>query len=113
MLWLRDDRGGAMNEFVTAAFRVLDQDRDDLAEYYPDLHGKIIIYGINLKNDSCGGKGHASTLLKEIIDWADKNKRDLVLVPAASGRLQQAELIAWYERNGFVNCYDYMIRQPH
>jgi GNAT superfamily N-acetyltransferase len=52
------------------------------------------------------GQGHASKLLKQILADADAEGITIHLHASPSGGLDESQLIAWYERHGFVtkNC---------
>jgi len=82
------------NKHAVASVKIIEED-DDLAYegYYPSF---AVLSGINST-----GKGYASGVLMQVCQWADSEGYRLVLCPVASGNLSQAELIAWYERNGF------------
>ncbi len=51
---------------------------------------------------SVQGKGYGSQLLKLVLAEADACGVTIKLYPFASGPLDKAALIAWYERYGFV-----------
>lgn len=60
------------------------------------------------------GNGYGSALLKRILADADKEQAVLQLEVFPTGALNYAELVAWYERNGFVmQATGYMRRPPH
>lgn len=73
-----------------------------------------IINRINVP-EAFRGQGHGSTLLKQILADADREKVTLLLEPVATGRngLAQRDLIKWYKRYGF-KTYDafYLVRPP-
>lgn len=48
------------------------------------------------------GKGYASTLLKRVLYEADQEGITLTLEVIPSGNLDEQQLTAWYERNGFI-----------
>lgn len=60
-----------------------------------------MIHRINVP-ESARGKGHGTTLLKEIIEDADQEGVMLILGPSPSGGLDFDQLVAWYERYGFT-----------
>jgi hypothetical protein len=105
--------GVAYNESVTAGLRRIDED-DDVTFDDPDVTGAIAISGINQQHDGTPNAGRASDVLKAITRYADANGEVLSLVPAASGRVNQDGLVAWYKRNGFEQrASGIMVRQPN
>jgi hypothetical protein len=97
------DSGIVSNESVLGGLRRIAED-DDIALDVPGRAGAIMLTGID--RQAGGEKGRASEVLKTLTSWADKNNERLVLMPSASGDLKQPNLIAWYERNGFVQRAD-------
>lgn len=59
-----------------------------------------IIHRINVPAPA-RGKGHGTTLLKQICGDADAEGLTLMLAPEPSGGLEYADLVAWYRRYGF------------
>lgn len=54
-------------------------------------------------------------LLKSIMNYANENNKNIVLRPRAEKRLNQKQLIEWYERNWFIMMdleYEMMYRKP-
>ena len=101
-------KGG--DPIASAGFKTLDED-NDLSN---DLAGATFITGMNVSDRN---KGTGTKLLNAIVNWADKNDKIVVLVPAATpdsalGGLSQEQLKAWYARNGFEDRVDYMVREP-
>ena len=84
--------------------RRLTEDEDDLFE---DVGPALFIAGFDSSEPGCG-----RILMAALLEACDLAGETLALVPAASGRLSQAALVAWYERLGFVNEVDYMVRLP-
>jgi hypothetical protein len=108
----RNDNGVAFNESVTAALRLITED-DDIALDNPERAGYVMITGISLQHNGKPDAGRASDVLRAITMWADYNNIHLILVPSASGRLDNEMLSAWYERNKFYKELDgSMIRAP-
>ena len=95
--------GIVSNESVLGGLRRIAED-DDIASEYPNRVGAVMLTGLDRQDG--GQKGRASDVLKALTAWADKNNERLVLMPAASGDLTQADLVKWYERNGFVSRND-------
>lgn len=105
--------GVAYNESVTAGLRRINED-DDVTFDDPDVTGAIAISGINQQHDGTPNAGRASDVLRAITRYADANGEVLSLVPAASGRVNQEGLVAWYKRNGFEQrASGIMVRQPN
>ena len=82
---------------------------------YDDVGDATFISGIDTYGKR--GVGSGTQLLRGIINWADKNKERLALIPAAQpdsklGGLNNEELKNWYARNGFTQVGDYMVREP-
>jgi len=95
---------------ASAGFKTLDEDNN----LSSDLAGATFITGMDVSERN---KGAGTKLLNSITNWADKNGKTLVLVPAASpdatlGGLTQEQLKEWYARNGFEDRADYMVRVP-
>jgi len=60
------------------------------------------------------GNGYGSALLRRILKDADLECVTLQLEVFPTGPLNYAELLAWYERYGFVlQPSGYMLRRPH
>ena len=87
---------------ASAGFRTIKAD-DDIALDAPDIVGATMITWIDAK---VPGSGAGSKLLEDINSWADTNNKTLVVVPAR-GKLKN-----WYQRNGFEDRADYMVRTP-
>lgn len=77
---------------------------DDLFEV---LGSTLLIAGFDSSEPGCG-----RVLMASLLEACDIAGETLALVPAASGRLSQSALVAWYERLGFVDKSDYMVRLP-
>ena len=69
----------------------------DLTDYYGQ---GLIITRINVPV-AHRGKGHATALLQQILDDADKEGITLYLEIQASDGLNRDQLQDWYERHGF------------
>ena len=98
------------NESVLINAREIKED-DDIALEDESRVGAIMISTIDKVRD--GKPGRASAALKEMTDWADANNKRLVLMPSGSIAGSKDNLVAWYERNGFVQDFDgAMVRNP-
>lgn len=98
------------NESVLINSRVIEAD-DDIALEDESRVGAIMVSNIDRVYD--GRAGRASAALKEMTDWADANNKRLVLMPSGNIAGSKDNLVAWYERNGFVQDFDgAMIRNP-
>lgn len=106
--------GIAFNESVLAGLKTVDED-SDIALEYPQFTGAVLIS--NIERQAEGTSGRATEVLRSITDWADANKKPLVLTAAASKSelMGQKGLEDWYKRNGFEFVSDTdkrMVRQP-
>ena len=63
--------------------------------------GRVLISRINVPVRS-RGRGLASKMLKEILRDADAMGITLILEPVPSGGLDYEQLVAWYQRHGFM-----------
>jgi hypothetical protein len=98
------------NESVLINAREIKED-DDIALEDESRVGAIMISTIDKVRE--GKPGRASAALKEMTDWADANNKRLVLMPSGSIAGSKDNLVAWYERNGFVQDFDgAMVRNP-
>ncbi len=98
-----NNRGIVSNESVLGGLRRITSS-DDIAADAPERVGAVLLTGLDIQ---AGGKrGRASDVLRALTNWADANNERLVLVPSASGELRQADLVQWYERNGFKTLPD-------
>ena len=110
ILSFQNGKGQVFNESVSIGFRAINED-DDITYEYPESEGWIYIYYVELQHN--GQSGRASEVLKYLTNWLDVNNKIALLMPAASGKLSQDDLIAWYERNGFeLEPSRHMIRYP-
>lgn len=110
LLSFQNGKGQVFNESVSIGFRSINED-DDITYEYPESEGWIYIYSMELQHN--GRSGRASEVLKYLTNWLDANDKTALLMPAASGKLSQDDLIAWYERNGFeLEPSRHMIRYP-
>jgi ribosomal protein S18 acetylase RimI-like enzyme len=82
----------------------------DLVQQHPKLY-EITRINVPFK---FRGKGHGTLLLKQITDAADVMQIMLRLYPMESDGPTRAQLIAWYERHGFISDgYNaYWVRPP-
>jgi hypothetical protein len=98
------------NESVLINAREITAD-DDIALEDESRVGAIMISTIDKVRD--GKPGRASAALKEMTEWADANNKRLVLMPSGNIAGSKDNLVAWYERNGFVQDSDgAMVREP-
>lgn len=97
------------NSSVLVAGRVLNAD-DDLVLEHEELLGAGHITSV-LRTDKVSGA--ASAVLKQATDWADREGLHLSLIAHAGVGLTQAQLVSWYQRNGFeIASGNLMIRYP-
>jgi len=102
--------GNFGNESILGSIKLLDSD-SDLVFDYPELEDAWYIDNIYRKAE--GQLGRASHALKILTDWADENNYVLSLTAAASWGLDQDQLVAWYQRNGFqLLDSSVMVRSP-
>lgn len=93
----RRDRGGAVMRQT-----YIDRSTGAIADLLPpDSNGVVLITRIKVPK-KYRFLGVGSRLLQRIIDDADREGIDLELWPVPTGGLKGAELVAWYERRGFV-----------